>query len=348
MARERPPVISIVGLGPLGVAMGRALAAVRTDFRLVGHDRAPERVRSAVAAGAIDDGRWNLIAAVDDADLVILAEPLAQALETLAVIGPHLRPGSLVTDTAPVMRPLLRAAADLPPGVSYVSGHPVLSGSLTDAAPDAVDAAAAAVSSTPASTAAAAPAPATSAAAGPFTGIVYCVVPAAGADAEAVRVLVDLIGAIGAEPYFIDADEHDALVAAVDQLPHLAGAALARVLGLSPSSDDLARLVPRRMRATWLAAGRGGDDAADAAVADRVAVLAWLDGLLRELGELRGRVASGDAAAVGAWLTEAEAARGRLAPPQAPRPGDAAAWQDVGPSNPLRALLLGQRKGRPR
>lgn len=325
MAREHPPHISILGLGPVGAALGSALAAVRTDYRLVGHDRAPERVRAALAAGAIDDGRWNLIAAVEDADLVVVTEPLGQAVETVAQIAAHVRPGSLVTDTVPAMRPMLRAAAALPPGVAYVSGHPILGGGLADRNVDTDG------SGPPAS---------------PFAGVVYCVVPAPGADAGAVRVLVDLIAAIGAEPYFIDADEHDALVAAVDQLPQLAGAALARALGFSPSSDDLARLVPRNLWASWLAGGRDGADAAAAALAGRDAVLAWLDALARELTALREHLAAADTAGLGAWLDAADAARARLAPAERDAGGDAAAWRDVGSANPLRGLLLGQRKER--
>ncbi|MCC7019481.1 MAG: prephenate dehydrogenase/arogenate dehydrogenase family protein [Ardenticatenales bacterium] len=335
MARERPPVIAIIGLGPVGTALGRALAHVRTDFRLVGHDRDAARAKAALAGGAIDEARWNLVAAVEDADLIVLTEPLDQTLLTLVHIAPHVRPGALVTDTTPVMRPVLRAAADLPAGVSFISGHPILAGRLV--APDAEEGA-----------------PAGSAeetAASPFTGIAYCIVPAASADAAAVRVLTDLIDAIGAEPYFIDADEHDALATAVDQLPHLAGAALARVLGHSPSATDIGRLMPPSMHATWLAAGRDGVDAAAAAVMDRSAVLAWLDALGRELAELRVRVEAADAAAIGAWLTEADAARSQLAPAgRGRRQGDgvdqSAAWSDIGSANPLRGLLLGRRKGR--
>lgn len=326
MAREPSPVIAIVGLGPVGTGLGRALANVRTNFRLVGHDRDALRAKAALAAGAIDEARWNLVAAVEDADLIVLTEPLDLTLLTIEHIAPHVRPGSLVTDTAPVMRPVLRAAAALPAGVAFISGHPILAGRLVAAdADDAVPS--------------------------PFAGVAYCVVPAASADAAAVRVLTDLIDAIGAEPYFIDADEHDALVTAVDQLPHLAGAALARVLGHSPSAADIGRLMPASMRTTWLATGRDGVDAAAAAWMNRSAVLAWLDAFGRELAELRARVAAADAAAIGAWLTEADAARSQLTPAsRSARAGDGvdqnAAWSDLGSANPLRGLLLGRRKGR--
>lgn len=317
MAREHPPVIAVIGLGPVGLAVGTALARIRTDYRLVGHDRDHDRVKAALAAGAIDEGRWNLVAAVEDADLVFVAEPLAEAVETIGRIAPHVRAGALVTDTAPLMRPLLEAARALPAGVSFVSGHPVFGGA---AAADG----------------------------GPFVGVTYCVVPAAGADEAAVRVLVDLIGAIGAEPYFIDAAEHDALAAAIDQLPHVAGAAMARLLGRSPSAADLARLVPPAMRATWFAGGRESADAAAAARVDAAATLAWLDGLIRELAEARDRLAAGDADALAAWLAEADDARTALAGPA--RAGQAGAagdpWAEVEAVNPLRSLLLGRRKRR--
>ncbi|MEO8084276.1 MAG: hypothetical protein ABI780_10670, partial [Ardenticatenales bacterium] len=137
------------------------------------------------------------------------------------------------------------------------------------------------------------------------------------------------------------------------QLPHVAGAAMARLLGRSPSAMDIARLVPPAMRTTWFAAGRESADAAAAAGTDPAATLAWLDGLIRELTDVRARIAAAESAmgsgTLADWLAEADEARRVLA--DAKRAGRAGAegvagdpWAAVEGAGSIRALLLGRQK----
>ncbi len=112
--------ITVIGLGDLGLALGRALRALRTSYRVLGHDREPERGRAAMAAGAIDRAVWTLPAAVEEADLVFLCEPVDQTLETLTWIAPHLKPEAMVTDTAPFRYPHYHRPTDTPDRIDYV------------------------------------------------------------------------------------------------------------------------------------------------------------------------------------------------------------------------------------
>ena len=64
--------ITIVGLGPVGLALARALAAVRTNYRILGHDRDGDLARAASRLDAFDKIDWNLVHAVEPADLVFL------------------------------------------------------------------------------------------------------------------------------------------------------------------------------------------------------------------------------------------------------------------------------------
>lgn len=282
---ERGPVIAIVGLGPMGLALGRALAAVRTNYRLVGHDRSAARARAAAAEPAFDKIDWNLVHAVEGADLVLLAEPVQELTGTMADIAAHLKDGALVMDTAAVKGPVLAAAADaLPARVSFIGGHPV------------VDAAALADADAPAAAPAAADedaAPPSHASRGPFQGAVFCLVPLPSAGQDAMRVAGQLVEAIGAEPYFIDAGEHDALVAGVEALPGLLGASLLRVVAGSPSSRDLQRLAGPAFQAL---AGLPPTAAAEALAASGRAdlLLPWLDAAIGDLSALRRSLAEGD------------------------------------------------------
>lgn len=271
------PRIAIVGLGDMGIALGRALAAVRTNYAVVGHDPDPERVAAARATGAFDRLDWNLVRAVEGADLVFLTEPAADALATLAAIAPHLQSGALVTDTAAVKGPILAAARELPTGVAFIGGHPIV-----DAATAAADPAA-------------------------FHGATYCLIPAPGAGEAPLRVLGDFVRAIGAEPYYIDGAEHDALLAGCTVLPGLVADALLRVVAGSPSADDL-----RRLSGTALQRLATLDPPDPTAVdAAQGAAIAWLDQLAADLAAVRDALASGSAEARSALDDRAAAARAR-------------------------------------
>ena len=59
-----------------------------------------------------------------------------------------------------------------------------------------------------------------------FVGATWCVSPSVTASEEAVRTVLGLVAAAGAEPFFIDPEEHDAYVAGVSHLPFVLSAAL--------------------------------------------------------------------------------------------------------------------------
>ena len=52
-----------------------------------------------------------------------------------------------------------------------------------------------------------------------FKGAAYAICPAPSASEEATRAIVTMVEAVGAVPYFVDAEEHDSYVAAVSHLP---------------------------------------------------------------------------------------------------------------------------------
>ncbi len=307
----RSPIVGVIGLGRMGRAISFALQGAKGGYEVWGHDREPERVREAKAAGAIDKGDWNLISVAEASNLLFITEPVEQLADTLRAVAPHLREGTVVTDTASLKVPVLAAAdACLPGTVSFVGGHPV------PALPRAADEA------------------------GQFTGATYCLVPHPAADDNAVRTLSRLVGAIGARPFYIGAEEHDALIAGVSLLPYLAEVSLVRILGASPSAADLKMLAgPKVAGLTKPSEGRSATSAY--LQADRSGLLAWIDQLLAQLGELRAAVAAGDAEEIDGLLAEAEEIGSRWADLGNVETAEAAAFDEVYEYDATRHLLLG-------
>jgi prephenate dehydrogenase len=312
--------IAIIGLGWMGQTLGHALQGVKTSYRIIGHDREPAQAKSAREAGAIDRADWNLIAAVEAADLIFLCEPLDELCETLELIATEVRPGTLITDTAPVKNKLMRLAHRVvPEGVSFIGGHPIVrpaAGSQDQAeAPEAL--------------------------AARFDGATWCLCPLPSASDAAMRVLGNLVSAIGAKSFFVDPGEHDALLQGAALMPYLSAMAILRHLGQSPSSRDLERL-----------GGTGLLDMASLTDEERVAflsalsddrpsVVAWLDQAMGAMFELReALVEEGDRAEQ--LLAEAELVRHRWLFPPAVDPATGEALDETKDFNLVRQLLFGR------
>lgn len=314
----KPHRISIIGLGRLGRALAAALRAQGGSYRVVGHDREPERSRAALAAGAVDRVAWTLPGAVEEADLLILCEGLDHSLESLELAAPHLKEGALVIDCAPLKVPMLaRAAALLPAGRGFVGSHPLLGG-LPD--PDA------------------APAADPSA---PFRGRSWCLCVPTGAPPLTLGTAERLVRSLGARPIYIDAAEHDALVGGAQLLPLLAELAFLGPLSQSPSAADLRRLGAPALLARLGDAAELGDTLTPLAAAQPETLLRWLDAQLGALARLREALAAGPAA-YEAWLAAALEPLAAWERPEERPGGIDRALETMGPRRDLTERLFGR------
>jgi prephenate dehydrogenase len=265
---ESKPRITIVGLGLVGGSIGLALQQAEAASVIIGHDKDRAVSNEAKKLGAVDKVHWNLIAACEDADLVILAIPLDGIEGTLTAIGSSLRPGCVVMDTAVVKGQVMGwAAASLPEDRHFVGTNPILPGSAPGL--DGIEAARADL----------------------FQNGLLCIVPSATASPEAVKLITDLVGILEAKPLFLDAVEHDGLVAAVGQLPSLASLALLETAVHQPAWRELRKVAgPAFEAGTHLAAS----SPADAYMSNRENLLRWIDVLAASLDSVRKLVAEGD------------------------------------------------------
>ena len=117
--------VALIGLGLIASSMAHAMRAGKLAGEIVGHDRSAET--RAVALRLFCDRVTETAAeAVKDADLVVLCVPVG-AMGALAVeIGPHLKPGAVVTDVGSVKQAVVDAVAPhMPAGAHFIPGHPL-------------------------------------------------------------------------------------------------------------------------------------------------------------------------------------------------------------------------------
>ncbi len=263
------PRIAIVGLGLIGGSIGLALREAEPDFEMVGHDKDSAVSSKARKRGAIEKEERNLISAVEGADLVIIATPAMAIRETFEATAPYLKPNCVVTDTATIKGEILRWADDfLPETVHFVGGDPMVSKDETGieaATPDL------------------------------FAGSTYCIVPSVKAHPAAIELVTSMVHALGAEPFFLDAAEHDGQVVSVEHLPLMLAAALLMTTTRSSSWRDISRLPSRTFwRATHLAS-KDPTTYRDVCLANPENISRWIDLYIDSLKDLQEKLVVGDA-----------------------------------------------------
>lgn len=197
--------ISIVGLGLIGASWAFAIKRAGYRTSLVGHDR-PEVLSRAVSAGAVDEGAGDISAAVQGADLVILATPVGAILDLLDRLQPHLTPQTLITDVGSTKRRICERAKQLiGGGPLFLGGHPLAgkeSSGFEHADPCI------------------------------FENVCYAMTPASPEDMNDARAkaFVRLVESLGARAYITDASRHDFAVAYLSHLPQLLSSGLATLI----------------------------------------------------------------------------------------------------------------------
>ena len=102
--------VAIIGLGLIGSSIARATRERLPDIRLTGYD-ADENVRRRAHELGLADVADNPVAAVTDADLVILCVPVGAMSEAAASIADGLRPTTIVSDVGSAKAAVTRGAA---------------------------------------------------------------------------------------------------------------------------------------------------------------------------------------------------------------------------------------------
>jgi prephenate dehydrogenase len=287
-----PQRLAIIGTGLIGASV--ALAAKRTGaWTATGFDPDPAALEAAIARGAVDEGADSLGDVVREANLAVVAAPVAalaaQVQSTLEASGD----ACTVTDVGSTKSGVCAAAART---ARFVGGHPVC-GSEAHGAEHA--------------------------SAELFEGATWFLAPLAETDPARYRQVHGFVSSLGATPVAIDPEAHDRLVGITSHLPH----ALANLLVNQAGAGRVEGHEP------LAAAGGSLRDMTRVAGANpRIWVDIFLEnaGPLREsLGEHRRRVeqlesalASGDAGFLARWIGEAAGNRRRMLADAYPDPGE--------------------------
>lgn len=276
--------IALVGVGLLGGSLALAIRERRLADQVQGFVRRESSLSECDAAGLPGFATRDLSAVVRDADLVILCTPLAQMKDLARKMAPALKPGAIVSDVgsvkASVIADLEGMVADT--GAHFVGAHPMAGSEKTGVRAARADL---------------------------FHNAVCVITPTTSSPAPAVQALEEFWRDAGTRTVRMTAALHDEFVARCSHLPHVLAAALVNLV-LDPAHPrEQALLCANGFRDTTRIASGSPEMWRDIVLANSKSLGAALDGLLRQLAELRVAMERGDAAAVERFFAEARERR---------------------------------------
>jgi prephenate dehydrogenase len=282
--------LAIVGTGLMGASV--ALAAKRRGATVSGWDPDEHALATAAARGAVDTPAASLAEAVRDAELAVVAAPIAQLPAQVAATLAASGDATTVTDVGSTKASVVAAANGSP---RFVGGHPIC-GSEARGAEHAT--------------------------AELFEGATWFVTPIAQTDADRHRLLHGFVTDLGATPVAIDPIAHDRLVALTSHVPHVLANVVvnqtgaARVEGHEPlmnaggSLRDMTRVAGANPR-IWIDIFLDNADAVRDALAEH----------RRRIEQVESALDQGDAGFLARWIGEASQNRRRMLERAYPDPG---------------------------
>ncbi|MBK6795082.1 MAG: prephenate dehydrogenase [Anaerolineales bacterium] len=260
--------ITIIGLGQIGASIGLALAPHKDLLVITGHDKDFGIERRSKKLGAVHETDHNLPNSVENADLVILALPVHEIRETLVHIAKDLRNDAVIVDTSLVKVKVAKWAKEiLPETVHYVGIAPAVGPKYLDLRETGLD----------------------SAKADLFEKSVFLLSAPSGTPEQAVKLVSDLIGFLGATTLLTDFVESDGLMATTHLLPWLTSTALLNASTSQPGWMEMRKSASQDyFNATAaFSEGKSAQALAELAMHNRENVIRTLNALMNALLDLR-------------------------------------------------------------
>jgi prephenate dehydrogenase len=279
--------VTIIGVGLIGGSLARVLKAKGLASRITGAGRSRATLEQALKLGVIDRMGSGPVHSVEDADLVVLASPVGTFEKIVGEIGPHLKPGAVLTDVGSVKGALIRKIESaISPGSHYVPAHPIAGREKSGVAESTETL---------------------------FQGRRCILTPTERTDKRALAAVRDLWSAAGAEVTVMDADLHDKVFAAVSHLPHVAAfAMMCAVTELNTGTEDYVQFSGAGFRDFTRIAGSSPEMWKDICLMNRDNLVEMIDRYLFSLNRFKREIGSRDEKRLEKHLKESSDARKRL------------------------------------
>jgi prephenate dehydrogenase len=278
----------IIGLGDTGSSISLAMSKSGANVASTGYDPDAQTAREARKRGNIDRIVFTPKKASQAADIIFMTLPPDMIKDHLEIIGPTLKKGAVVFDMSPLKSTSLHWASEtLREGCFYVGAVPVINPIYledTDSSPDLPSAEM-------------------------FQdGLLALVIPP-NTPENVVELTYAIANILGANPFFIDPIEIDAIIATIKHIPALIGI-IQLNLGLqSPMWREIQRMAGRDWsKTTTIGASYNSTELTESLKLNRQNVIFRLDSMLEELEQVRALLAKEDDEALLKYIQESSGA----------------------------------------
>ena len=186
--------IAIIGVGLIGASIALAARRAGLAASVTGCEIDSHKAGEIEKLGLVDHVTTDAVAAVQDADLVVMAVPVGALGPLAAQIVPAMKPGAVLTDTGSTKRSVL---SDVDPHISgdihWIPSHPLAGTEHSGPAAGFAEL---------------------------FDGRYWLVLPREVPEDEVVR-FESFVTGMGSVSERMDADYHDKVLALTSHLPHL-------------------------------------------------------------------------------------------------------------------------------
>jgi len=277
--------IVIFGVGLIGGSFSLALRRAGAVSEVVGFGRSTATLEEAKQLGILDRIGTDMAHEVRDADVVLLATPVAQMADIFARIAPHLGEHTLVTDGGSTKSDVVAAArTNLGSKISqFIPAHPIAGAEKSGAAAALADL---------------------------YQGKKVVLTPMPENSKESVARVRKAWELCGAKVSELTPQQHDEVFAAVSHLPHLLSFALVHDLAQRDNRDQLLSFAASGFRDFTRIAASSPEMWRDICLANRDAMLRELQQYADELYVLYRALENNDAAKLEEVFSLAREVRG--------------------------------------
>ena len=187
--------ITIIGLGLIGSSIARGIKEKKIAKYLHAYEKNSVFVKTINDLSLVDVLATDLISAVEDADLIILATPVGAYENIGKIIGSHIKEGATLSDVGSIKAAVFgMLESSLSEKVHFIPAHPVAGTEKSGPAAG-------------------------------FSSLFHdrwaIITPAKGTDTQALEKLTTFWGMLGSNVEIMDADHHDKVLAITSHVPHL-------------------------------------------------------------------------------------------------------------------------------
>ena len=276
--------IVIFGVGLIGGSVALALKKLPDPPHITGVGRSNQSLQEALSLGLIDSAETDIAIALENADLILIATPVAQTPAILKSILPHLAAHTVITDAGSTKSDVMAyAEAELGDHFNqFVGGHPIAGAEKSGPSAAIADL---------------------------YIGKNVILTPGSVTDLEAVSKVAALWESCGAVVSNMRPEDHDSVFAAVSHLPHLLAFALVEDLAKRDNAELLFKFAASGFRDFTRIAGSHPEMWRDIALANKQALLKELNTYQQAVTEMSALLENNDHEGLFALFDHASHAR---------------------------------------